>query len=122
VRLWTEHGAPQPFDTGPDNLFIGQYSTAEWLAFMVLGWQVPMRVIDTNVEGRLLTNGMPGLKGPHEDKREGRRRRCGLIDLARRYDIPVMSETYKDTNCKLAMRGGPWTAGGAERNDLLLHG
>lgn len=21
VRLWTEHGAPQPFDTGPNNLF-----------------------------------------------------------------------------------------------------
>ena len=47
----------------PDNLFVGQYSSAEWLAFQVLGWQVPMRVIDTYVEGRLLTNGEPGRKG-----------------------------------------------------------
>ena len=117
VRLWTEHGAPQPFDTGPDNLFVGQYSSAEWLAFRVLGWQVPMRVIDTYVEGRRLTNGEPGRKGPKEDKREGRRRRCGLTDLAWRYGITAMTETLKDSNRKLAMRGGPWSA--EERAQML---
>ena len=41
VRLWTEHGAPQPFDTSPDNLFVAQYSSAEWLAFMALRWRSP---------------------------------------------------------------------------------
>jgi DNA polymerase I len=117
--LWTEHGAPQPFDTGPDNLFVGQYSSAEWLAFVVLGWQVPVRVIDTYVEGRLATNGMPGLKGPGEDKREGRRRRCGLTHLARRYSIVSMTEALKDSNRKLAMRGPPWSA--EERRQLISY-
>ena len=110
VRLWTEHGAPQPFGTSPDNLFVAQYSSAEWLAFMTLRWSIPMRVIDTYVERRLLTNGMPGLKDPGEDKREGRRRRCGLTNLAKRYGIDAMTDATKDVNRKLAMRGGPWTA------------
>jgi DNA polymerase I len=117
VRLWTEHGAPQPFDTGPDNLFVGQYSSVEWLAFRVLGWRVPMRVIDTYVEGRQLTNGEPGRKGPKEDKREGRRRGCGLTDLAWRYGVTAMTETLKDSNRKLAMRGGPWSD--EERTQML---
>ena len=38
VQIWTEHGAHQPFDTGPSNLFVAQYSSAEWLSFIVLGW------------------------------------------------------------------------------------
>jgi DNA polymerase-1 len=117
VRLWTEHGAPQPFDTGPDNLFVGQYSSAEWLAFQMLGWQVPVRVIDTYTEGRVLTNGGPGRKGPKDDKREGRRRGCGLTDLAWRYGITAMTETLKDSNRKLVMRGGPWSP--QEQNQML---
>ena len=84
---------------------------------MMLGWQLPTRVIDTYVEARLLTNGMPGLKGPGEDKREGRRRRCGLTDLAKRYGITAMADVVKDANRKMAMRGGPWTA--AEQRQML---
>jgi DNA polymerase-1 len=119
VRLWTEQGAPQPFNTDLCNLFIAQYSSAEWLSFLVLGWKPPVYVIDTYVEGRLLTNGMPGLKGPNEDKREGRRRRCGLADLAGRYGIDTMTDATKDANRKLAMRGGPWTP--QEQRQMLAY-
>ena len=108
VRLWTEHGAPQPFSTGPENLFIAHYSSAEWVSFLSLGWVPPANVIDTYVEGRVLTNGMPGRKDA-TDKSEGRRRRCGLTHLAAMYGISAISDAMKDAGRELAMKGAPWS-------------
>jgi DNA polymerase I len=119
IALWTEHGARQPFDTGPRNLFVFQYGVAEMLAFTMLGWELPAYCIDTYVEGRVLTNGLPGRKAPGIDQREGRRRRCGLLHLAARYGIASMSDAMKDAGRELAMRGGPWT--GAEQDELLRY-
>jgi DNA polymerase I-like protein with 3'-5' exonuclease and polymerase domains len=118
VQIWTEHGAHQPFDTGPSNLFVAQYSSAEWLSFIVLGWAPPVYVVDTYVEGRVLTNGLPGRKG-NDDRREGRQRRCGLLHLAVRYGISSMSDATKDANRELAMRGGSWTH--SERRQMLRY-
>jgi DNA polymerase-1 len=108
IRLWAEHGAPQPFDTGPHNLFVAQYSSAEWLSFLAMGWRPPTNIIDTYVEGRVLTNGLPGRK-ESADKREGRRRRCGLLDLAARYGIASIADAQKDAGRALAMRGPSWS-------------
>ena len=108
VRVWTEHGAPQPFSTGPENLFIAHYSSAEWVSFLSLGWVPPVNVIDTYVEGRVLTNGMPGRKDA-TDKSEGRRRRCGLTHLAAMYGISAISDAMKDAGRGLAMKGAPWS-------------
>ena len=108
VRVWTEHGAPQPFSTGPENLFVAHYSSAEWVSFLSLGWVPPVNVIDTYVEGRVLTNGMPGRKDA-TDKSEGRRRRCGLTHLAAMYGINAISDAMKDAGRELAMKGAPWS-------------
>ena len=116
IKLWTEHGAPQPFDTGPDNLFVAHYSSAEWLSFLTLGWEPPTCVIDTYVEGRRLTNGLPGRKDGKKPG-EGQQRRCGLLNLAARYGISSMSDAQKDAGRKLAMKGGPWTE--AERREMM---
>ena len=109
VRRWTEHGAPQPFDTGPDNLFIAHYSSAECLSFLMLGWELPTYIVDTYVEGRRITNGLPGRKTTAKSG-ESQQRKCGLIHLAARYGIRTISDAEKNTNRELAMRGGPWAS------------
>jgi hypothetical protein len=116
IKLWTEHGAPQPFDTGPGNLFVAHYSSAEWLSFLALGWAPPACVVDTYVEGRRLTNGLPGRKDGKKPG-EGQQRRCGLLNLAARYGIVSMSDAQKDAGRRLAMRGGPWTE--AEQVEMM---
>jgi hypothetical protein len=83
VRLWTEHGAPSPFDTGPNNLFVAHYASAECLAFLMLGWDPPVYIVDSYVEGRRLTNGLPGRKSAVKSG-EGQQRKCGLNHLAAR--------------------------------------
>ena len=110
VRLWTEYGAPQPFDTGPNNLFVAHYSSAEWLAFLMLDWTPPINIIDTYAEARRTTNGLPGRKNAGGDKSEGQQRRCGLLHMATRYGICSMSDAQKKAGRDLAMRGGPWSA------------
>ena len=116
VRVWTEHGAPQPFDTGPDNLFVAHYSSAECLSFLMLNWDLPTYIIDTYVEGRRLTNGLPGRKNAIKSG-EDRQRKCGLNHLAARYGIRTISDADKDANRERAMRGGPWAP--VERRDMM---
>ena len=82
----------------------------------MLGWDPPVYVIDTYVEGRRLTNGLPGRKDGKKPG-EGQQRRCGLLNLAARYGISSMSDAQKDAGRELAMRGGPWTE--AERREMM---
>jgi DNA polymerase-1 len=116
IKLWTEHGSPLPFDTGPGSLFVAHYSSAEWLAFRILGWHPPINIIDTYVEARCLTNGLPGRKDGKKAG-EGQQRKCGLLDLAKRYGFNTMTEARKAAGRDLAMRGGPWTE--AEQAEML---
>ena len=46
-----------PYDTGPDSLFIAHYASAEIGCNLILGWPIPVNILDTFTEFRVLTNG-----------------------------------------------------------------
>lgn len=86
-----------PFPTGPGNLLVGYYTSAEVGCFLSLGWPEPARVLDLYVEFRLLTN--------------GRDRPCGagLLGALSWYGLDAMGAAEKKEMRDLAIRGGPWS-------------
>jgi DNA polymerase I len=53
-----EFGTTPPFPTGPEDLFVAFYASAEIGVFDVLGWPHPQRILDLFTEFRNLTNGL----------------------------------------------------------------
>ena len=94
VERWLGEGdhGPCPYDTGPDSLFVAHGSNAEWLCHRMLGWPMPVYVLDTYAETRASLNGS-------EDGK------AGLLVAAARYGIPVISTAAKDRGRDIAMQG-----------------
>lgn len=49
-------GPKPPYDTGPENIFVSYYASAEIGCHLSLGWPGPANVIDLYAEFRNLTN------------------------------------------------------------------
>jgi hypothetical protein len=94
-----------PYPIGPDVLFVAHYAPAEISCYLVLGWQVPLNIVDTFAEFANLTNGR---YLPH-----GR----GLVGALTYFGLPTMSVVEKERNRQLVMRGAPYT--GEERRTIL---
>lgn len=75
------------------------------LCHLVLGWDVPLNILDLYVEFRCITNGLPTQSG------------TGLIGAMVYHGLPVMEAAEKTAMRDLAIRGGPFTQ--EEREDLL---
>ena len=52
-----------PFDMGKDSLFVAYYASAEINCFLVLGWSLPIHILDLFTEFRCMTNGLPTIGG-----------------------------------------------------------
>ncbi len=94
-----------PFDTGKDSLFIAYYASAEINCFHVLGWSLPMHVLDLFTEFRCMTNGLPTIGG------------SGLLGALQYHGLPSIETMEKDAMRQLAMRGGNYTLD--EKRQLL---
>jgi hypothetical protein len=107
VRHWLDGGAPvsPPFDTGPDNLFVAYYSSAEWGCHLAMGWPMPTRVLDLCVEFKCLTSGLPVPAGR------------GLLGALVYYGLDGIDAVDKAEMRQLAKRGGEYSE--AERMALL---
>ena len=58
VRLWQDDlDVSPPFPVGEDNLFVAYNAVAELSCFLVLGWQMPMRILDLYTEFKAKCNG-----------------------------------------------------------------
>jgi hypothetical protein len=98
IALWgCTHPVP-PFAMGPDVLFCAYYASAEIGCLLVLGWPVPVNVLDLFVEFRVLTNGRVLPCG------------SGLLGALAFYGLNPMDAAEKEEMRALAMRGGPYTA------------
>ena len=73
-------------------MFIAHGSNAEWLCHIVLGWPAPTYVLDTYAEARATLNGLDDGKS-------------GLLMVAARYGVPVISTAAKDYGRQIAMQG-----------------
>ena len=99
VKLWRDQlrsGMP-PFDVGDDVLFVAFYASAEVGCFLVLGWPVPVHLLDLFAEFRNWTNGRPVPSGN------------GLLGALDYFGLPGMATATKDELRDLAIRGGPYT-------------
>jgi DNA polymerase I-like protein with 3'-5' exonuclease and polymerase domains len=94
-----------PYPIGPDALFVAYYASAEFGCHLVLGWPLPIRVLDLCIEFKHITN---GLHRPHG---------ADLIGALLWYGLDAMDEAKKRVMQELASRGGPWTVD--ERQALL---
>jgi hypothetical protein len=107
ARTWLAGGAPArpPYGTGPDALFVAYYASAELGCHLALGWPMPARVLDLFAEFRCRTSGLPVPCG------------SGLLGALAYFGLDGLATAEKEDMRRLAMRGGPYTAG--EREALL---
>ena len=86
-----------PFDTGPDSLFVAYYASAEFSCFLVLGWELPVNVIDLFAEFRNIHNGLETPFGRN------------LLGALLWFGFPPGDAVEKIEMRLLAIRGGPFT-------------
>lgn len=102
VRVWQDELtklAYPPYPCDESSLFVAYYSSAEFNCHLVLGWPLPVRVLDLFCEFRNLTNGLSPPCG------------SGLLGALAWHGLPSIEAAEKDNMRALAMRGGPWSGG-----------
>lgn len=86
-----------PFPVDAAALFVAYYAPAELDCFLVLGWPMPVNVLDLYAEFRCVTNG--------RDLSQGR----GLLGALLYFGIGGISFSEKDAMRDLILGRGPWT-------------
>ena len=86
-----------PFPVDATALFVAYYAPAELDCFLVLGWPMPVNVLDLYAEFRCITNG--------RDLPSGR----GLLGALLYFGIGGISFSEKDAMRDLILGRGPWT-------------
>ncbi len=105
-RIWQDDLPDRPpFDVGDQALFVAYNAAAEFSCFLVLGWPLPVRILDPYAEFRTATNGVRPPAG------------YGLLSALSYHGLTAITSEQKTTMRDLILRGGPWTA--AERRDIL---
>lgn len=110
IRLGPEklHPHPRaPFPTGPDDVVVAYYASAEMNCFRALGWPMPANLLDLYAEFSNNVNG--------SDTPSGR----GLLGALVYYGLSGVGYAEKQAMRDLAIRGGPFTAG--EVRELLAY-
>ena len=62
IRLWQDELRQlrrPPYGTGPEDLFVAYFASAELGCHAGLGWPMPERILDLYTEFRAATNGRP---------------------------------------------------------------
>jgi hypothetical protein len=98
LRLWRDQfGHIPPYRIDADGLFVCFYGSAELGCHRVLGWPMPLRILDLFCEFRNYTNGLPTPAG------------SGLIGAMVTFGLDTIGATEKDEIRALILRGPPWT-------------
>jgi hypothetical protein len=106
-RHWLADGAGDfpPYATGPQDLLVAYYASAEMGCHLALGWPMPARILDLFVEFRRHTSGLSVPCGN------------GLLGALAYFGLDGLTASEKEGMRQLAMRGGPYTVG--ERETLM---
>jgi DNA polymerase I len=111
IRLWRgEFGSTQPFDTGPDTLFVAYSAWAELTCFMTLGWRFPVHVFDLHTAYLAASN----ILLPYNPDETCRKPRKRLPDACSAYGIEGWERIDKDTMAE-DIGNGLWRKYGKER-------
>ncbi|MBX9653619.1 DNA polymerase I [bacterium] len=107
IRLWKDEltRSSPPFRTDSKVLFVAYYAAAELGCFRILGWSLPVHVLDLFAEFRCLTNGRLIASGN------------GLLGAMAYFGLDTIDASEKEEMRRLALRGGPYVD--SERFALL---
>ena len=108
VRLFEEdlrRARRPPFPTGPDDLFVAYFASAELSCFLALDWPFPVNVLDLFAEFRVETNGLPTTAGN------------SLLGACAHFGVDTMGAEDKSAMRDLILSGGPWSR--SERGKIL---
>lgn len=94
-----------PFPTSNAALCVAYFASAEMDCFHVLGWDLPINVLDLFAEFRCQTNGLRLAHG------------SGLLGALMHYGLPSIGGQQKDAMRDLILTGGPWSL--AEQSEIL---
>jgi DNA polymerase-1 len=94
-----------PFPTGPDDLVVTFFASAEISCFLALGWPLPPNVLDLFAEFRAETNGLPVPAGN------------SLLGACLYFGVDTMGADEKTSWRDLVLAGGPWSR--SERRGIL---
>jgi len=100
-RLFGEEltGQPEPpYPIGDDAVIVAYYASAEIGCHLVLGWDLPVHVLDLFTEFRCASNGLPPAPGG-----------SGLLGALTWHGLEAIEAAEKDSMRQLAIRGGPYT-------------
>lgn len=107
LRVWLEGDnlKSPPLKVDDSALFVAYFgSSAEWLCFYALGWQLPEKIIDLYVEFRVETNGLPVVNN-------------SLLGACSHHNIATISDAKKDSMRERILRGAPFTD--QEKQEIL---
>jgi hypothetical protein len=104
--LWNQTNPQPPFRVGPDVLVVCYLASAEWAVFLVLGWQLPVRIVCLCAEHRWLLSGFKDV-------------RHGQIDAMGRFGLPAMDEFFKTDMRARCIEAGPFSP--QEAREILAY-
>lgn len=110
IHRWLDGTASPacPYETGPRDLFVAYYASAEIGCHLALGWEIPTRIVDLHAEFRHATSGLHTAHGP------------SLLGAMLHFGLPEsVAATEKKEMRELALRGGPYSE--EERRALLVY-
>ena len=106
ARLWhNEFPADPPYAVDESALFVSYNAPAELGCHLVLGWPMPVRILDLYVEFRAAWNGARPPAG------------YGLLGALSAYGLPSITKAEKESGRDLVLRGAPWSE--AEKQAIL---
>jgi DNA polymerase I len=102
LRLWVDQFGPRPpFNITADALFVAYFASAELSCFKVLGWPMPVRILDLYVEFRNSTNRL--------QQKGSKPVESGLLAALAAHGLDTIGAIEKEEMRALVMRGGPWS-------------
>jgi DNA polymerase I len=102
LRLWADQFGPRPpFTITTDALFVAFSAAAELSCFKVLGWPMPVRILDLYVEFRNSTNRL--------QQKGSKPIETSLLAALTAHGLDTIGAIEKREMRSLVLRGGPWS-------------
>ena len=113
VREWLWDGAPSrcPISVDERSLYVAYYASAEVTNHIALGWEIPKRILDLQVEFRAMTNGRDRHRSAAEKLalKQGERHSLLACLFAFGCASAAIDARHKDAMRDLCIRGGPYS-------------
>nr|WP_161501336.1 DNA polymerase [Rhodopirellula sp. SM50] len=111
-RLWDRHPKRCPISLDDRSLYVSYYAAAEITCHIAMEWEIPARILDLQVEFRVLANGRDRTRSAAEKLalKSGERHSLLACMFAFGLTSDAAAASHKDEMRELCMRGGPYSS------------